>query len=634
MLGGIRAAQSTWIGKALTTLVFGVILVAFVIWGIGDPFRGGSANTVAQVGDVSVSTAAFRQAYQTELQGLQRRARRPVTNEEAHRIGLDTQVLSRLMSDAALDDRAQAMDLAISDGQVAKAILADPSFAGPGGTFDRGRFNSVLNQNGYTEATFVREQRRTYLRQELVGALLGGLQAPAAALDALHRYQDETRSVDTVALTAAAAGPVASPDEAALKGYYDGHKRAFTAPQYRRLVVLAVTPATVAKPDAVSDADVQAVYDRVVAERFTTPEMRHVTQAVFPTEDAASAFVRRVRGGQAFADAVKADGLGDKLVDLGTNAKTAIFDPAVADAAFGAPPDGTTDAVPGKFGAVVAHVDAIEPATTQPLAEVAPMLRTELATSRSAADVKALHDRIEDVRSSGKTLTEAAASVGLETRTIEAVDAAGDGKDGKPVDGLVDGPDLLKAAFASDVGVDNDTLSTADGGTVWFEVAGIDAARQLTLDEARPKVEAAWREEQTARQLDAKAADLVKSVDAGTQTLDGIAASLGLAVQHVGDAKRAGTTDLPSGVVARIFDVPVGAAGSAPTGPAARTLFKVLDSATAPFDPEAPATKPIAERYNAGIQDAIINDYLGTLGARLGTKVNQAAVQAATGAGS
>ncbi len=633
MLGGIRAAQSTWIGKALTTLIFGVILVAFVIWGMGNPFLGSSANSVAQVGSVSVTTTEYQQAYRADLLRLQRQARRAITNEEAHRMGLDVQVLTRLMSNAAIDDRARALDLAISDKQVAKDILVDPSFAGPGGTFDRGRFNTVLSENGLTEASFIREQRQTYLRRELVEALIGGTEAPQAAVEALHRYQDEIRSVDALALPPTAAGPIAAPDEAALKSYYDAHKGAFTAPQYRRLVVLALTPATLAKPDAVSDADIQATYDKVKSDRFGSPEKRHVAEIVFPNEAEAAGFVTRVRGGQSFADAAKAQNLDDKVVDLGTVSKDAIFDAAAADAAFGLSADGTSDPVKGRFGATVLHVDAIEPGTTQPLAAVAPMLRSELAASRAAADLSSLHDRVEEARSSGKTLTEAATSVGLTTRTIEAVDAQGNGRDGKPVEGLVDGPDLIKAAFASDIGVDNDTISTADGGTVWFEVAGIDPARQLAFDEARPKVEAVWREEQTALQLDAKAGEWVKEVDAGRQTLEGLAATLGLAVQHVGDAKRAGATGFPAGVVSRFFDVAVGSAGSAATGATSRTLFKVLDSATAPLDPEAPATKQLEQRYGAALQDAIINDYLGTLGAKLGTKVNQAAVQAASGTG-
>ncbi len=632
MLGGIRAAQSTWIGKTVTALVFGFITLAFVIWGIGDPFRGGGGNTVAQVGDVSISTAAYRQAFQTELQNLQQRARRPISSEEAHRFGIDIQVLSRLMSDAALDDRAESLGLAISDQRVAKAILADPSFAGPGGNFDRTRFNEILRENGLTEQAFLREQRSTYLRQEFVAALVGNLKPPLAAVEAQHRFDAETRSLDYVVLPAAAAGEIPAPDEAALQSYYDAHKTAFTAPQFRKLVVLAVTPATLAKSDQVSDADAMALYDQVKAARYTTPEKRAVQQAVFATEQEAAAASAKIKAGTSFDDVTKDGKTEGKTIDLGTIAKDGIFDPAVATAAFMLPEGGTSDPVKSQFGVLLIHVSAIEPATTKAFADVAPLLKTEIATKRASDQSSALHQKIEDARSSGKSLSEAAAAVGLQARTIDAVDAKGLDRSGKPVAGLIDAADLLKAAFASDVGVDNDTISTADGVNVWFEVAGVEPARQLPLAETKPQVEAAWRDEEIARRLDAKAAEMVKTLNDGSQTVEQVAASLGnVPVEHVGDAKRSGTQGLAPGVVAKIFDVPVNGAGSASTGSTSRVLFKVLDSSVPPLDPDAADTKAIEQRYQASLQDGLVNAYLGKLGAKLGTKVNQEAVRSAVG---
>ncbi len=632
MLEGIRAAQSTWIGKTLMTLVFGLIVLAFVVWGIGDVFRGGGGNQIAQVGGVSITTTAYRQAYQTELQNLQQRARRQITNDEAHRLGLDVQVLSRLMSDAALDDRAMTLGLGISDGRVVKSILTDPSFAGPGGGFDRARFEAVLRDNGFTEQSFIRDQRQTDLRQEFVQALIGGMTVPAAAVDALHRYEAETRSLDYVVLPPSAAGEIAEPDAAALGAYYDAHKSAFTAPQYRKLVVLAVTPATLAKPETVSDADATALYEKVKDARYGTPETRTVQQIVFPSEGDAETAAVRIRAGTPFGDIVKERKLDEKSVDLGTVTKGQIFDHAVADAAFGLPVGGTTDPVKGTFGSVLVHVTAVRPANLKPFTDVEPALKTEIATGRAEADAKALRDRIEDARTSGRTLAEAAGAVGLQARTIDAIDAAGLDKSGAPVTDLADGKDLLKAAFASDVGVDNDTISTADGGTVWFEVAAVDPARQRTLDEAKPEVEAAWREEETAKRIDGKAADLVKAIDAGQQTLEQAAQALGdLAVTHIGDAKRAGAAGLDNSAVARIFDVPVGSAGTAAASGASRTLFKVLDSTVPPLNQESPETKQIAERYRVSLQDSLINAYLGKLGSRLGTKVNQEALKASSG---
>ena len=59
MLEGIRAAQSTWIGKTIMTLVFGLIVLAFVVWGIGDVFRGGGGNQIAQLSYPHLSSAVI-----------------------------------------------------------------------------------------------------------------------------------------------------------------------------------------------------------------------------------------------------------------------------------------------------------------------------------------------------------------------------------------------------------------------------------------------------------------------------------------------------------------------------------------------------------------------------------------------
>src|ERR1700733_1947796 len=109
MLEAMRAATQGWIGRIIMAIVMGLIIMSFAIWGIGDIFRGFGANKLAQVGSEEISTDAFRNAYQTELQRMQQQAKRSITNEEARRFGLDRQVLSRLVNEAALDQQAQAL---------------------------------------------------------------------------------------------------------------------------------------------------------------------------------------------------------------------------------------------------------------------------------------------------------------------------------------------------------------------------------------------------------------------------------------------------------------------------------------------------------------------------------------------
>ncbi|HWG06341.1 MAG TPA: peptidylprolyl isomerase, partial [Beijerinckiaceae bacterium] len=251
---------------------------------------------------------------------------------------------------------------------------------------------------------------------------------------------------------------------------------------------------------------------------------------------------------------------------------------------------------------------------------------------RAKPKVDEIHDKIEDARTSGDALADAAKTVGLDVTTIDSVDATGHDKSGAEIANLPDKDDLLHAAFASDIGVDNDTLSTRDGGYVWFEVAAIDPAHDRTLDEVKDRVTKEWHDDQVSTALSSKAGDLVKAVEAG-QTIEAAAATVGSTVQHANDVKRAGEEDLAPGVVAQIFNVPVDAVSSAAGTDLTRVVFKVLDSVVPPLDPESTETKTDTNNLKSAFANDILGGYLAKLQADVGLTVNQSVLDNAVGSG-
>jgi peptidyl-prolyl cis-trans isomerase D len=630
MLQGLRTASQSWFGRAILAIVMGFIVVSFAIWGIGDIFRGFGTGKLAQVGSIDISSQDYRAAYQNELQRLQRQARRAITNDEARAIGLDREVLSRLVTQAALDQKARQLGLAMAEEDLAKAILNDPSFKGPNGQFDRARFANVLQNYGYSERTFANERRQDYLRQEILQAVAGNMAVPEAMLEAINRYRNETRSVDYVVLPPSAAGDIAAPSQEVLQKYFDERKQTFRAPEYRRLVTLAVTPATAVNPESISDADARKLYDEQKEARFSTPERRAVQQITFPDEAAAAEANAKIKAGANF-DSVAADRkLTEKDIDLGLLQKSDIADQALADAAFALPEGGISAPVKTVFGYAILRVTKIEAGSTKPFVEVSADLKREIAAQRAKIEVQKLHDAIEDQRSAGKSLAEAAKSVGLDVRTIDAIDSSGRDKDGKPVEGLVAGPDLLKAAFASDIGVDNDTVNTADGGYVWFEVAGIEPAHERKLDEVKREVEAAWRNDETQRILSQKATDMVKELQGGGEFAT-LANAASLPLQHSNEVKRSGASGFTPAAIVQVFNVPTGGIGQAAAEGGGRLVFHVLDSVVQPFDPDKPDSKQIAEQLKSGLTEDLISEYVRRLQNDYGVSVNSGALQAATG---
>ncbi len=633
MLNEMRSLSQSLFGRAILAVVLGLIILSFAAWGASDRFTSFSGNELAKVGSTTISVDQYRTAYQSQLQQLQQKQRRAITNEEARRSGLDRQVLSRLLTDTILDQQAVKFGLAVGDEEIVRGIMKDATFKGANDKFDSQLFARLLRENGYTEASYSKAQRALILRQDVSDAVIGGLELPGSVKDAVHRFQSEVRDLDFFILPPGAAGTIAPPTDAELKTYYDDHARSYVAPEYRKLAVLSVVPANLVKPDAVSEADVAKRYDEVKSIRFTQPEKRGVQQLLFPDIKAAEAAESRLKGGESFDKLAAAQNKSSGDIDLGTVGKGDLADPAVAAAAFALPENGTSAPVKGQFGTVLVHVTKIVPERVQPLTEVSAQLKDEIAIIRARQQANKLRDTVEDARAAGKTLAEAGASVGLQPRTVEAVDAQGRDRARKPVEGLVGGPQLLKAAFGTDVGADSEMIPTGDGGDVWYEVAGIDPARQLTLADVKDRVTAGWREDEVTRRLAGAADKIVAAIDGGKPLATEAAENGKLAVMKATNIGRGGGPQLPQLVTASFFAHPVGKAGSVTDGTQGRIIFKIEAAHVPPINPgDEEFTKLIAQ-VQTGFEDDVLAQYLARVQGEIGVTINQQALQTALGDG-
>ena len=253
MLGSMRKAAQGVVGKSIMTVVMGLIIVSFVIWGVGDMLRGFTAANVASVGGAKISSQDFRNQFQRSLQQYQRRLRQPFTTEQARAAGLDRQVLQRMISEAAIDEEAHRLGLDVSDDALRAMITSNPDFQDTAGAFDAQKFASLLRDNDLNERFYVSELKKNALRQFIVAALATGVTAPKAMTTALADYDGQTRSVDAFVLPASAAGDIPAPSDDTLKAYYNDRKASWRAPEYRGMDVVALDPETLANPAEVGD---------------------------------------------------------------------------------------------------------------------------------------------------------------------------------------------------------------------------------------------------------------------------------------------------------------------------------------------------------------------------------------------
>jgi peptidyl-prolyl cis-trans isomerase D len=627
MLRGLRKASSNWVGKTIMGAVVAFLIGSFAIWGIGDIFRGFGLATAAKVGGTEITTEQFRQIYNDKLQEIGRQIGKPISSDQARALGFDRQILAQLTAEIALDERARALRLTLSDAEIARRITAQPSFQTPTGAFDAVRFQQAIRQAGYTEQRFVAEQRRNSVRNQLSGTIMGGPLVPQAAVEAMDRYQNEQRSAEYVLLGHAQAGDVPAPSPDVLTQYFEQRKILFRAPEYRKLQLLTLIPSDQANWIEVSDDDVKRAYEDH-RDSYGTPERRELQQMVYPSIEAARADADRIAGGTSFADIAKQRGIADKDIELGTLTKNGIIDKAVADAAFALKEGETSAPVQGRFGVTLIHVVKIEPEKIRPLEEVAPQIKKTIATERAKTQILSVYDKIEDVRSEGHTLAEAAESLKLPSRSVE-LDRSGHDAAGLPITDLPDAQRLLAAAFSTEVGVDADPLQVQDG-YVWYEVEGITPARERTLDEVKDKVEASWREDEIAKRLKDKAEQMLDKLKGGA-TLGAVALDDGLKVETISGLKRgASAPPLSPAAVDKLFVTPKDMAADADAEqPGDQVVFRVTDIVVPKTDMSSDDAKTISQTLTRSLSEDVFSQYIAQVEHEIGVTINGKAVNQA-----
>ncbi|TCR62741.1 SurA N-terminal domain-containing protein [Bosea sp. BK604] len=631
MMQRIRKAGQSFFGKLLITILFSILIGAFAIWGVGDIFRGYGRNEVAKVGRTEISIDQMRNAYQNEIQTLTRQQRRAIPPEMARALGLDRQVLAKLLTEASLDQTARNMRLAVSDETIRNLILEDPTFRDASGNFSAPRFNDLLRSNGFTEQSYVRSQRETILRQELAEMVVGAVAAPVALQELGHRLRNERRNVTFAKVPASAAGEIAAPSDAQLRSYFDERKTSFRAPEYRSANLLSLTAETLADPSTINDDEAKAHYEQIKAQRFTAPEQRTIQQISFPSLTDAQAAKAKIDGGASFESIAAERNVAEKDLTLGTFTRPQVFDEAVRNAAFELAEGAVSSPVDGSFGPVLLRVSKVEPEHVRPFEEVAAEVKSELATTRASAQLRDLHDKIEDQRAAAKPLGDIANEFKLKLRTVGPVDSGLRKPDGTQEEALPGGDSAVQAIFRSDIGVDNEAIRLPrDAGYVWFDVTKIDPARDQSFEEVKAQVEAQWRGDEIANRLSAKTRELVQKLDSG-ESFDVVAAAAGLTIEQAQDLGRQDQNpELPANVVSLIFGTPVGKSNSAAAGDG-RVLFKVDSATVPPYVRTTQDADNFARLLGSSVSEDMLMEYVAKLQADLGVSINDAAFRNATG---
>lgn len=601
-------------GSTVIWILMGLLVLG--LGGFGAQNFGGSVSSIGTVGDRDIDLRDYARVLQREIQAASAQLGQPVSFEQAQALGIDRMVQAQVIATAALDDEAARIGLSVGDHEVRRRVTAVRAFAGPDGAFDRDTYRLTLKQEGLGESEFETKMRDEAARTILQGAVLGATAAPEAEVARLAAWATETRDFTVAELIASdLPEPVAAPDEAAIKAYYDAHPDDFTRPETRHITYVWLSPEMMSDRVQLDDAALRATYEERIDE-FVTPERRLVERLVYPTEAEAAAAKARLDSGQAtFEDLAKERGLTLADIDLGEMSKDALG--AAGEAVFALKEPGVVGPLPSDLGPALYSMNGILEAQSTSFEEARDDLAAEATADQARRMIGEESGGIEDLLASGATLEDVAKERGMELGTIDFSTESEDG-----IAAYTAFRDAAKAVKAEDF----PTLGQLDDGGVFaLRLDGIDPPALKPLDEVRDAVIAGWERDETHRRLVALGAEIEAKVDAGTAL-----ASSGLVTTRFADFARGGfIADTPKEVGAEAFRLPEG--GTAVVDTPGR-VHVVSVTAIHAADPAGEEVVQMREGIEAQLAQSLAADMfqLFTQGieARAGIRLDPAAINA------
>ena len=274
-----------WMQKHKKWLVVTIWIAAIAFIGAGG-FAWGmydyslSGNSVAKVGKITISKTEFSQAYQREFEARNARLGGNLDEAQAKAMGLDSQVLNQLISNALIRNYALDLGLRVSDEELARTISSNKDFAflQSDGALDMQKYDSYIASLGMSKQIFEEWVRDKILEQKIIALLFpqvvsAGL-LPTTALEResigfSFGLQDKIE----ISIIHGASLPIKL-DEKALKAFWEKRKEQYKTPaSYKVQAIITKT-----KLQPYDDTELQRFYEQ----NYITQEDKTIPESIKP----------------------------------------------------------------------------------------------------------------------------------------------------------------------------------------------------------------------------------------------------------------------------------------------------------------------------------------------------------------
>ena len=178
--------------KFAGVLVF-IMIIPFVLWGMGSMFSGGNTNTLAKINKTNISTQEFIDFLNNS--GIPQETIRENLNNN-----IIEELLSNLVSTSLLELEIKDFNFIISEKSLLNKIKGNKNFLDENGKFQRIKYEKFLLENNQSAPQFEQRLKKRELQKNLFDYIGAGTISPNFLISKLYNEENKKLEIDFINL--------------------------------------------------------------------------------------------------------------------------------------------------------------------------------------------------------------------------------------------------------------------------------------------------------------------------------------------------------------------------------------------------------------------------------------------------
>ncbi len=197
-------------------VLFFVVILSFIFWGVGTVDKSSNAETIAEVGKYKISARDYARVYENMYKFYRDLYQDKFDEEMQNKLKIKEKAIDSLVSQTVLLVAAEDNGITVSDSELKEAVMHEPAFMRDG-VFDNGVYQNVLRFSQLTPGAYEAKKREELMVGKMTRLIQESAPVDDAGLDTVSADEQTKKMLRDAMMNNA--------KEKIVQSYVEGYKK-------------------------------------------------------------------------------------------------------------------------------------------------------------------------------------------------------------------------------------------------------------------------------------------------------------------------------------------------------------------------------------------------------------------------